>query len=277
MTDPQIPQPVLDDIARAAAGHYPGWADNDHPDARAYNAYRLGAVEHYQRAAALGPEPTCAAAGYERLREVLTKYVASTEATANEVFLRFRGGRSWTRAEFAEELRTNGPQALNMMVTMMASAAYLVSHDKLFPLPADQRQLLARLEHLAGPVVEQYPLPWQATTSYPPYISVPAAGKPGVHRKIVDGMGNDEVAFITELVNAWPQLRALMGGPAVPVDEQLPLEAGPKAPLAHREAARDLYYALRDLQPLDSGPNDYAARNLILAAFAKIGQASLAE
>lgn len=264
MTDLEIPPHVLNDIARAAAAHYPGWADNDHPDARAYNAYRLGAVEHYQRAA-----EASASDGYEQLREALTKYVGSNEATADEVFLRYRGGRSWTRAEFAQELRTNGPQALVMMVTMMASAAYLVTQDKLFPLPAGQRQLLARLEQLAGPVVEQYPLPWQATTSYPPYISVPAPGEPGVHHKIVDGLGKEEVAFITELVNAWPQLRALLGGPKAPAAEESTKEAGSKASLEHREAARDLCNELRDF-----GTSEDAAQNLILAAFAKIGRTS---
>lgn len=338
-----IPQHVLDYLAHTAALRYPNWADNEHSDARAYNAYQLGAVEHLLFQAA----EVNAAEGYEKLRQTLLQYVACNEATQDEVFLRFRGKRSWTRAEFVQELRDNGPQALDMMVTMMASAAYLVTRDKDFPaasptvvggtayaekaaafdqidvieealraaraertnqttyaleeavqtsLPKIQRALVAlahlagdpsltavgavgpaeelvkRLEQLATPVFDEYPLPWQATTSYPPYISVPAPEEVGVHRKITEGMRKEEALFLTELVNAWPQLRSIFpfANPAALLE---PLEAGGKAPLAHREAARDLSYALRELGPLDAGPADHTARNLILAAFAKIERA----
>ena len=82
------------------------------------------------------PATLLAAEGYEKLREVLIQYVACNGAAQDEVFLRLRGKRSWTRAEFVEELRANGPQALDMMAGLMATAAYLTTKDKEFPHPA---------------------------------------------------------------------------------------------------------------------------------------------
>jgi hypothetical protein len=131
------------------------------------------------------------------------------------------------------------------------------------------QEVLTHLDGLASPVFVQYPLPWQATTSYPPYISIPAVGEKGVHYKITEALRKEEALFLTALVNAWPQLRrelAMLGATVLPQ----PGGQGSKAPLAHREAARDLCYALRDVGPLDTGPGDSQARELILAAFAKI-------
>lgn len=107
--------------------------------------YNHGLVFEYDEVVKEVMARLAASEGYDNLREVLVKYVACNEATESEVFLRLRGKRSWTRAEFVQELRANGPQALDMMVSLMATAAYMTTKDKDFP-PASPASVSSPVE-----------------------------------------------------------------------------------------------------------------------------------